>query len=167
MPARILVTYVSPKGSTAGIAVAIGKELQAAGYRVDVIELKSVPSLAGYKAVVIGGPFYMGKIEGDVKKFVGTYRETLVKIPVAAFAVGVAPVNATPTDIEKAWEIFHKTLEPVVPVAEALFSGKIDLDKLSFIQKQMVSMVKAPVGDFRDWDAIAQWAREIPGKFGI
>jgi menaquinone-dependent protoporphyrinogen oxidase len=167
MPAGILIAYVSPKGSTAEIAEAIGRELQAAGCRIDVIELKSVRSLAGYRAVVIGGPFYMGKIEGDVKKFVGTYRETLMAMPVAAFAVGVAPVNATPAEIEKAREIFRKTLEPVVPVAEALFSGKIDPEKLSFIQKRMVSMVKAPVGDFRDWDAIAKWARELPGKFGI
>ena len=32
MSARILVAYVSPKGSTAGIAQAIGKELESAGY---------------------------------------------------------------------------------------------------------------------------------------
>ena len=167
MPARILVAYVSPKGSTAGIAEAIGRELQSAGYRVDVIELKSVRSLAEYRAVVIGGPFYMGKIAGDITQFVGKYRETLIKMPVAVFAVGVAPVNATPADIEKARAILHKSVEPIVPVAEALFSGKIDPDKLSFIQKRMVSMVKAPVGDFRDWDAIASWARDLPARFGI
>jgi menaquinone-dependent protoporphyrinogen oxidase len=167
MPARILVTYVSPKGSTAEIAEAIGKELQSAGYDVDVTELKMVSSLGGYRAVVIGGPFYMGKIAGDIGKFVGKYRDTLAKLPVAAFAVGVAPVSATPGDIEKAREIFHQTLEPLKPVAEELFAGKIDIEKLSFIQKRMVGMVKAPVGDFRDWDAIVKWARELPGKFGV
>jgi menaquinone-dependent protoporphyrinogen oxidase len=166
MSVKVLVAYVSPKGSTAGIAQAIGKELQSVGYEVDVVELKSVSSPVGYQAVVIGGPFYMGKITGDVAKFVGRYRDTLVKMPVAAFAVGVAPVNASPADLEKAREIFHKTLDPLKPVAEALFAGKIDLEKLSFVQKWMVNKVKAPVGDFRDWDAISQWAKELPGKFG-
>ncbi|MBP1929459.1 menaquinone-dependent protoporphyrinogen oxidase [Methanolinea mesophila] len=167
MPGTILVAYVSPKGSTAGIAEAIGDELRLAGYRVDVTELKEVSSLESYQAVIIGGPFYMGKIVGDVKKFVGRFRDALGTLPVAAFAVGVAPVNATPADIEKAREIFHSTLDPVKPVAEALFAGKIDREKLSFVQKWMVEKVKAPIGDFRDWDAIAAWARELPGKFGM
>jgi menaquinone-dependent protoporphyrinogen oxidase len=167
MSARILVAYVSPKGSTAGIAEAVGKELQSAGYTVDVVELKSAPSPEGYNAVVIGGPFYMGKIVGDVGKFVGRYRETLAKMPVAAFAVGVAPVGTNPGEIEKAKKILHDTLSPLEPVAEALFAGRIDLATLNFIQKRMIGMVKAPVGDFRDWDAIAKWAKELPAKFGM
>ena len=72
MSARILVAYVSPKGSTAGIAQAIGKELLSAGYGVDVVEMKTVSSLEGYNAVVIGAPLYMGKVVGDVKKFSGS-----------------------------------------------------------------------------------------------
>lgn len=167
MSARILVAYASPKGSTAGIAEAVGKELQSAGYTVDIVELKSVKSLDGYHAVVIGGPFYMGKIVGDVGKFVGRYRDALAKLPVAAFAVGVAPVGTNPGEIEKAKKIFHDTLSPLEPVAEALFAGRIDLATLNFIQKRMIGMVKAPVGDFRDWDAIAKWAKELPAKFGV
>ena len=167
MSARILVAYVSPKGSTAGIAQAIGKELQSAGYSVDVVELKAVSSLEGYRAVVIGGPFYMGKIVGDVAKFVGRFRDVLTKMPVAAFAVGVAPVGKDPEQIGEARKIFRQAIAPIEPVAEALFSGRIDLENLSFFQKRMVGAVKAPVGDFRDWDAIAKWARKLPGKFGV
>ena len=60
--ARILVAYATKKGSTAEIAQAIGKELRTAGHLVDVTEMKSVSSLDGYNAVVIGAPFYMGKM---------------------------------------------------------------------------------------------------------
>ena len=42
MSGRILVAYASRKGSTAGIAQAIGKELTSEGYAVDVSEMKSV-----------------------------------------------------------------------------------------------------------------------------
>jgi menaquinone-dependent protoporphyrinogen oxidase len=167
MTARILVAYVSPKGSTAEIAQAVGKELHTAGYSVDVVELKSVSSLDGYHAVVIGGPFYMGKVVGAVGKFVGRYRDILAKMPVAAFAVGVAPVGTKTGEIDKAKKIFHDTLAPLEPVAETIFAGRIDLEKLNFIQKRMIGMVKAPVGDFRDWDAIAKWTRELPAKFGV
>lgn len=167
MSARILVAYVSPKGSTAGIAEAIGKELRSAGYTVDVVEMKSVRSLEGYRAVVIGGPFYSGKVVSGVGKFVGRYHETLAKLPVAAFTVGVAPVGRDPVQISEAKKTFHKALAPLEPVAETIFAGRIDLSNLSFIQKWMVGKVNAPVGDFRDWEAIAKWARSLPGKLGV
>jgi menaquinone-dependent protoporphyrinogen oxidase len=167
MSTRILVAYASPKGSTAGIAEAVGKELQSAGYSVDVAGMKSVSSLEGYDAVVIGGPFYMGKVVGDVGKFIGRHRDALAKMPVAAFTVGVAPVGNDPAEIDKAMKIFHPALAPLEPVAETIFAGKVDLEKLSFIQKWIWKKLKGPVGDFRDWDAIATWAKELPGKMGV
>ena len=72
--AHILIAYASRNGSTAEIAQAIGKELQAAGHAADVVEMGAVPSLSGYNAVVIGGPLYMGKMVGDVGKFVKRHR---------------------------------------------------------------------------------------------
>jgi len=167
MSPRILVAYVSPKGSTAGIAEAVGKELQSAGYSVDIAGMKSVSSLEGYDAVVIGGPLYMGKVVGDVGKFIGRHRNALAKMPVAACTVGVAPVGNDPAEIDKAMKIFHPALAPLEPVAETIFAGKVDLEKLSFIQKLMWKKLNGPVGDFRDWDAIAKWARELPGKMGV
>jgi menaquinone-dependent protoporphyrinogen oxidase len=43
MSARILVAYLSRKGSTDEIAKTVGKELQSTGYSVDVVDMKSVP----------------------------------------------------------------------------------------------------------------------------
>ena len=167
MSARILVVYVSPGGSTAGIAQAVGKELQSAGYGVDVVEMKSVSSLKGYNAVVIGGPFSMGKVVGDVEKFIGRNRDALVKLPFAAFAVGTAPLGKDPADRDNAMKKLQKTLEPLQPVAVTIFAGKVDLEKLSFFQKLIVGRVHAPVGDFRDWAAIVSWAIELPAKLGV
>jgi len=31
----------------------------------------------------------------------------------------------------------------------------------------MTSLMKVRTGDFRDWNAIAVWARELPGKMRI
>jgi menaquinone-dependent protoporphyrinogen oxidase len=167
MAERILVAYASRKGSTAEIAQAVGKELQSAGYSVDVVEMNTISSLAGYNAVVIGGPLYMGKVVGDVGKFVGKHREALVKLPVAAFTVGVAPVSKDPVQIDNAMKILHTSIAPLQPIAETVFAGRVDPTKLSFIQRWMIGKVKSPVGDFRDWDAIARWARELPGKMGV
>ena len=40
----------------------------------------------------------------------------------------------------------------------AVFHGTVDMEKLNFIEKSMIKNVKAPIGDFRDWDAITSWA---------
>lgn len=43
----------------------------------------------------------------------------------------------------------------------AVFSGVADPNQLNFIERWMLKNVKAPVGDFRDWEAIDAWAASI------
>ncbi len=166
MSARFLVAYASLRGSTAEIAQAVGKELQSAGYGVDVVEMRSVSSLESYHAVVVGEPVYMGRV-GNIGKFVSRHCNSLKLLPVAAFGVGIAPVEKKPGAVENEMKILHKALSPLEPVAETIFAGKVELEKLSFLQKWMIGKVKSPVGDFRDWSAIARWAKELPGKMGV
>jgi menaquinone-dependent protoporphyrinogen oxidase len=164
--ARILVAYATKKGSTAEIAQAIGKELEALGHVVDVTDMGTVKSLTGYNAVVIGGPMYIGKMI-DAGKFVGRHGGELRKLPVAGFIVSLAPVSRDPVDTEYAQKALRNGLSPLQPVAETVFAGKLDPANLSWLQKLMVEKAKSPVGDFRDWTAIAAWARELPGKMGV
>ena len=133
MSARILVAYATRNGSTAEIAQVIGRELVAAGHVVDVTEIKKVSTLAGYAAIVIGGPLYMGSIDSAVGKFMVNNREQLLKMPVAAFVVGLAPKNPDPGAVEVAMAALRKSLGPVTPVSSVLFAGKLDPKKLSFI----------------------------------
>jgi len=167
MPARILVAYATRNGSTAEIARVIGKELATAGLAVDVAEIKTISALTDYTAVVVGGPLYMGTVDGAVMKFVGKNREQLQKLPVAAFAVGLAPKNPDPGAVGMAMEALKKSLEPVTPVESVLFAGKLDPAKVNFVMRKFLEMAKIPAGDFRDWDAIAAWARELPGRMKL
>ncbi len=143
MPARILVGYATRNGSTAEIAQVIGKELTTAGLAADVTEIKTVSTLAGYTAIVLGGPLYMGSVDGTVGKFVGDNREQLQKIPVAAFVVGLAPKNPDPGAADAAMTALKKSLEPITPVSSVLFAGKLDPAKLSFIQRKLTELVKS------------------------
>ncbi|MFA6224729.1 MAG: flavodoxin domain-containing protein [Methanoregula sp.] len=167
MDARILVAYATRSGSTAEIAQAIGKELTTAGFNVDVAEIKTVSTLAGYTAVVIGGPLYMGSVDSAVGKFVGKIRSQLQKLPIAAFAVGLAPTSPDPHAVEMAMVALKKSLEPVTLVASVLFAGKLDPSKVNFVMRKFLEMAKIPAGDFRDWDVIALWARDLPKKMGL
>lgn len=167
MSVRILVAYATRNGSTAEIAEVIGKELRTAGYPVDVADIRTISSLAGYTAVVIGGPLYMGNVDGAVGKFMGKNREELQKLPVAAFAVGLAPKNPDPNAVAMAMAALKKSLEPVTPAASILFAGKLDPMKVNFVMRKFLEMAKIPSGDFRDWNLITAWARELPGMMGL
>jgi len=164
--ARILVAYATKKGSTAEIAQAIAKELQALGHTTDAVEIAKGALPAGYDAVVIGGPMYVGKIDG-VGKFVKRHSAELGRVPVAGFVVCLAAAAKDPGGMAWAEKALHAALDPLRPVAETVFAGRLDPEKLSWLQKWMTEKAKSPVGDFRDWAAIAAWARELPGKMGI
>jgi len=165
--AKILVVYASKKGSTAEIAQAIARELQAGGHHADVSDITTNPPPAGYAAVVIGGPMYMGHIDPRVGKFMKRYAGELANLPVAGFVVCLAAASNDPEGMAWAEKALKKALAPVQPVAEAIFAGKLDPENLSWLQRWMIKKVNSPVGDFRDWTAIANWTRELPGKMNV
>ena len=164
---RILVAYASRNGSTAKIAKAVAQELSAAGCLVDVSEMNSVASLTGYSGVVIGAPLYMGDLVKDVAKFIRKFREPLAVLPVASFAVGLTPVSEQVGNVDHAMECIHSALAPLKPVGTILFAGKLDPAKLGFIQRKMMELGKVPSGDFRNWNLIEAWVRDLPAKMGI
>lgn len=163
---RILVAYATKKGSTAEIAQAIAKELKAAGHTAEAVEIAQGASPAGYNAVVIGGPMYMGKIDG-MGKFVKRHSTELARVPVAGFVVCLAAAAKDPEGMALAEKALHAALDPLKPVAETIFAGKLDPEKLSWFQRWITKKVKSPVGDFRDWGVIAAWARDLPGKMKV
>ena len=56
--ARVLVTYASRMGSTAGIGEAIAERLRAAGLDVTVVPVSHAPDPEGFDAVVCGSAIY-------------------------------------------------------------------------------------------------------------
>ena len=167
MSGRILVAYATRKGSTAGIAQAIGKELISEGYAVDISEMKSISSLVGYNAVVIGAPVYTGKVTGDVAAFVTANKDGLSRLPVAGFVTGIAPVYPKTGDVKGFTDQLITALAPIRPVAVTMFAGTLDAEKMNFVERSLTSLMKVPTSDFRDWDAIRAWARKLPGMMNL
>src|SRR5689334_13459413 len=87
MPHKILVTYASRAGSTAGVAEAIGKSLADTGAQVDVRPMSGALTLDSYDAVVAGSAIRGGKWLPEAMAFITANRETLRQKPFAAFQV--------------------------------------------------------------------------------
>jgi menaquinone-dependent protoporphyrinogen oxidase len=158
----VLVTAASKYGSTAEIAEAIGTELAASGHDVDVRAPDDVASVEAYDAVVLGSAVYVGHWLEPVRKLIERERDALRQRAVWLFSSG--PLGEPPMPAgDKAVEI-----DPIVEATGArghrLFNGKLDKHRLSFPERAVVFALRVAEGDYRDWDAIASWAREIAAE---
>jgi menaquinone-dependent protoporphyrinogen oxidase len=73
-------------------------------------------------------------------------------------------------DSEKQEEVkvyMDKPKALLTPASEAVFAGVMDLSKLKLIERLMMKAMKSPIGDFRDWDAIHGWSKELTAKLGL
>jgi menaquinone-dependent protoporphyrinogen oxidase len=87
----------------------------------------------------------------------------LAEKPVWLFSSG--PMGeGDPVESTQGWQ-FPGKLQPIAdrigPCDMAVFRGAVDVGKLNLIEKWMLKNVKAPVGDFRDWEAITSWATAV------
>ena len=140
------------------MAEAIGQVLCEAGAAVDVRLAKEVTDLSPYRAVVVGSGIRVGKWLPEAVQFVERYQEALSRVPVAYFLVCLTLKEDTEENRRTVAAYLDPVRDLVQPVDVGLFAGVMDYAKLPFILRLMMKMMKAPEGDFRNWEAIRAWA---------
>jgi menaquinone-dependent protoporphyrinogen oxidase len=163
METRVLVAYGTKYGATAEIAERIAQVLRQAGLQTDVLPADRVGDLTAYQAVVLGSGVYIGRWRKEAVKFLKANEEVLAGQVVWLFSSGPTG-EGDPVELTQGWS-FPGALQPIAdriqPRDIAVFHGSLDANNLSFIEKWLIKNVKAPLGDYRDWDAIAAWATAI------
>ena len=160
MDKQVLVAYATKYGATVEIAEKIGQVLRQAGLSTDVLPADRIGDLSAYQAVVLGSAVYIGQWRKEAVKFLKANETMLAEKPVWLFSSGPTG-EGDPVELTQGWR-FSGKLQPIAdriaPRDIAVFHGAVDMGKLNFIEKWMLKNVKAPIGDFRDWDAITSWA---------
>ena len=155
---KVLVTAASRHGSTAGIAEAIASSLAAEGFEVTVAQPDDVNDVRNVDAVVLGSAVYAGHWLEPASDLVDRLGARLCLRPVWLFSSG--PVGDPPKPDEEAVDVAG-ILEFTRARGHRVFAGNIDRAALSFPERAIVRALGVPVGDYRDWDEIARWSKEI------
>jgi menaquinone-dependent protoporphyrinogen oxidase len=155
----ILVSYASKHGSTEGIARHIAARLAERGRDCVATAVSEVTTLEQVEAVVLGSAIYAGSWMKEASEFVDRHEQALSTMPVWLFSSG--PLGDRVTDEEEQPRQLADIRERIAPIDHRIFAGALDVAGLGFGERMLVKAVKAPDGDFREWDAIAAWADEI------
>ncbi len=167
MTNKILVTYASRTGATAGVAEAIGKTLAESGAPVEVLPMREVKDLASYRAVVAGSAIQGSAWLPEAMQFIQTNRLALAQKPFASFLVCMTLAMPNAANYREHVATWMAPVRAVVrPVSEGLFAGALDIrkvpspgDRLKF--RLSVAFGVWSEGDHRDWDAIRAWAENL------
>jgi menaquinone-dependent protoporphyrinogen oxidase len=98
------------------------------------------------------------------RRIEGGLQAVLARLPVWLFSVG--PLGTVYIDNEQQPQEKVEFQQAIGPREQRSFFGALDLSKLSFAERMLAKALQAPVGDFRNWDAIDAWAASIARDLG-
>ena len=166
----VLVAYASRHGATQEIAEHLAGVLVDSLTPADALPVTDDIVLGRYDAAVIGSALYTGHWLKEAVAFVADHRQALSTMPVWLFSsgpLGHDPATATAAQAradaepqEVAW-----LRDMVAARQHVVFSGALRPDHLSFRERWLRRLPAGrsilPEGDFREWDEVEDWARDI------
>jgi menaquinone-dependent protoporphyrinogen oxidase len=160
--AGVLVAVASRHGATREIADAVARTLRDEGLEVELADAADVTDVSRFDGVVLGSAVYVGRWLEPARELVDAYAEALASRPTWLFSSG--PIGDPPKpEADDAVQI-TEIAERVGARGHRLFAGKLDKSTLGFGERAVVLAFRAPEGDFRDWDEIAAWARDVAAE---
>lgn len=163
MTGKILVTYATRLGSTAGVAQGIGRTLNRKGLAVDVLPVQDVSDLSAYTAVVAGSAIQNRQWLPEAVEFVRENRVPLSKKPFAIFAVCMTLAMRSGDQYRQDISGWLAPVRTVVrPVSEGIFAGVLDISRIPSFSDRLKFRISVlfgvwSEGDHRNWEAIQEW----------
>lgn len=155
---KVLVAVASKHGSTAEMGRRIGMVLAARGLEVTIAAAENAPDPAVFDAIVLGSAVYGGRWREEAKWFADRIGATTEPPRVWLFSSG--PLGDPPFPEEDPTDAL-RVIETTQAVEHHVFAGRLERSDLSFGERAIVAAVRAPDGDFRDWEEIESWAESI------
>ncbi|MFF1296340.1 MULTISPECIES: flavodoxin domain-containing protein [unclassified Streptomyces] len=158
MTGKVLVAYGTTNGSTARIAEAVAAVLRKEGFTAEALPAGAVARVTPYDAVVLGGGLYAGRWHKDARRFVRRHGGELAGLPLWLFSSGPLDASASERDIPPVPGV-QKVITRLDARGHITFGGCLEEGAKGWVARMIVRNGKG--GDFRDFDRIEQWARQI------
>jgi menaquinone-dependent protoporphyrinogen oxidase len=155
---RVLVTAASKHGATWEIAEAVRDGLVSAGVEAVALPPAEVTDLEGFDAVVLGSGVYAGRWLEPARGLVAALPEELARRRVWLFSSG--PIGDPPRPEVDPADV-AELVETTGAVEHRVFPGRLERSRLGLAERAVVAALRAPEGDFRDWEAVGAWAEGI------
>lgn len=164
---RVLVVYSTLSGCTTTIARRIGSDLIAYDVRPTVASVEELPDIeAGdFDAVVFGSGMRMGKFHKEAREWLQNNIDALSVLPTAFFSVGLkvatpqaGAVAQAEHDLEEAVSSLGASLHPA---ASVVLPGWKRSEGFKAMEKLALRVYPLEDGDYRDWDKVDAWVREM------
>jgi len=161
VPVRVLVAAASRHGATAELATAIAEGVRGAlpeTAEVVVRRPRDIDSVSGYDGVVLGSGVYFGHWLEEAHDVLLRCAVALWDRPVWLFSSGPVGVPERPA---QALLDVDEELRLARACDHRLFPGRLERARLDPAERLMISALRAPEGDFRPWEAAAEWGASI------
>jgi menaquinone-dependent protoporphyrinogen oxidase len=157
---RVLVTFGSKRGGTAGLAAMIGAALTEAGCDSIVRPAKDVGDVGGIDAVIVAGALYANRWHRDARRFVRRNASALHELPVWLVSSGPLDGSAEERDIPPTRQV-AKLVRRVGARGHVTFGGRLESGAKGFPAS---AMAKKMAGDWRSPTHVRRWVTTVVGE---
>jgi menaquinone-dependent protoporphyrinogen oxidase len=161
MSDTVLIAYATRQGNTAEVAEYMAEAVRSKGLTAEVKPAADVTSLEGYKAVILGTPIKGDNPMPDAVAFAERFRAELDELPTALFGLSMLLSEPTEENKKSIMSILNRLRFEMRPIGMGAFGGVRDAKTLPFVLKWTAKRSKIPTGDFRDWEAMKEWAVHV------
>ncbi len=154
---KVLVATGSKYGATREVGEAVAEVLREYGFETDFADACDVASVRYYDAVIVGSAVYGGLWRKDASALVRDNAATLRARDTWLFSVGMTQVTEPDQPLDEAEEL----AELAGAIEHKRFGGRLLVEKLNVGEKALVKLINPPIGDFRDFEEIRDWAQNV------